>query len=422
MTDELNWKSAFSDDSMDGFIDKASNAKDKASRAKDAADDALDKAKHAKDEVSDLAGSSDEDASATASALNALPPSPTPQTTALQQAKVSPQVEAALPTQVRQPMPQASQSAPQANNGGGRPLRKIFGALVAVVPLAIAAFVFLGGGDDEPEPFPEIAAPSGAPEVVDSIAAPDQNVDDATSLAFVFPEGRTDEDLDGVAGSGCTPGDGPLSDGVWFGYANALSAGSLDFDLACAWSGQAAVDQAAITGDSLGAAAFFVTNENAAGRTITPSADAVGWPLVAGNNPSRLNYSNFATTPTDTGAPLPLPVWVYINSGQATEVIAQNPSDLKSASAAAPTSNCDSGDAPQDQFVQVVGIAANDPDKGLNFRELPDPGSPIVGTFDNDVVFSPTGGCHVFGDGAVWWEVTGQAISGWANSRFLTGV
>jgi hypothetical protein len=38
---------------------------------------------------------------------------------------------------------------------------------------------------------------------------------------------------DGAYGSGCSPGPGPLPDGIWFGFVAARSSDAFDFDLAC---------------------------------------------------------------------------------------------------------------------------------------------------------------------------------------------
>lgn len=38
---------------------------------------------------------------------------------------------------------------------------------------------------------------------------------------------------DGVAGSGCAPGAGPLPDGEWFGFVVSATDAAVDFDLAC---------------------------------------------------------------------------------------------------------------------------------------------------------------------------------------------
>ncbi len=472
MSGELNWESAFSDDSLDGLIDKASDAKRQA-------ESLIDKASEAKEKLSDTFGSNDE-ADTSRNQVNeshedvsaATPPAVTPEPAV--SASPAPQPEPARRSVSVQPPATGHQASPSEvvsggptqtpiqtpatarnnDDGGGLPVRKIVGALVAAVPLLIAGFVFLRDGGDvtaavcaeAEQRIAESEAGNMLGDSADSVL-PDRcksdeddegttsttTVDEGdesddgdgdggvTGLAFAFPDSQTDDDLDGVAGSGCTPGDGPLPDGAWFGYATNLTATTVDFDLACAWTGQAAIDQAATRGQQLGAASIYVTNDNTTGRSLTAGTDAKGWPLVSGANPNSMSYPNFASVPADSGLPLPLPVWVYINNGELTEIAVENPSTVLAASTT-PVWNCEEGDGPFDAVVQVFDIPANDPDGGLNIRQAPNSGSAKLGTYGNGTTFNPTGGCDRTASGSVWWEVTGQGITGWANSRYLDGL
>ncbi|MGH1505335.1 MAG: hypothetical protein ACRBI6_17425 [Acidimicrobiales bacterium] len=70
-------------------------------------------------------------------------------------------------------------------------------------------------------------------------------------------------------GSGCTPGEGSLPDGRWFGFVSSTAGGSIDFDLACWYTGAGAVAAAAETGDeSPPPNDYFVTNTNDAVRSV----------------------------------------------------------------------------------------------------------------------------------------------------------
>jgi hypothetical protein len=50
---------------------------------------------------------------------------------------------------------------------------------------------------------------------------------------------------DGAYGAGCSPGPGPLPDGIWFGFVAALSSDAFDFDLACIYP-HPVIDQAPV--------------------------------------------------------------------------------------------------------------------------------------------------------------------------------
>ena len=71
----------------------------------------------------------------------------------------------------------------------------------------------------------------------------------------------------GAAGSGCSPGAGPLPDGVWFGYVVAKSAADIDFDLACFYYGDIAYTEGAADGEEVNND-YYVRNVNPTLRTI----------------------------------------------------------------------------------------------------------------------------------------------------------
>jgi hypothetical protein len=81
-------------------------------------------------------------------------------------------------------------------------------------------------------------------------------------------------------GSGCTPGTpDSLPDGEWFGYVDDATSSSLDFDLACWFTGDAAVLASAEDGEeSPPPNDYYVRNVNPALRTLAVAADAeVAW-------------------------------------------------------------------------------------------------------------------------------------------------
>lgn len=79
---------------------------------------------------------------------------------------------------------------------------------------------------------------------------------------------------DEAEGSGCTPGQGDLGDGRWFGYVLATTSGSLEFDLACWFTGDAATRAAAEDGEeSPPPNDYYVRNVNETTRTLDVAAD-----------------------------------------------------------------------------------------------------------------------------------------------------
>ncbi|MDP9145715.1 MAG: hypothetical protein M3N43_13670 [Actinomycetota bacterium] len=81
--------------------------------------------------------------------------------------------------------------------------------------------------------------------------------------------------VDGSEGSGCTPGtDGTLPEGHWFGFVVSTAADSIEFDLACWFSGQAAIDAAAEDGEeSPPPNDYYIRNQNELTRTVVVWSD-----------------------------------------------------------------------------------------------------------------------------------------------------
>jgi hypothetical protein len=126
-------------------------------------------------------------------------------------------------------------------------------------------------------------------------------------------------------GSGCVVG-GVLTDGMWFGYVEAISGGEITFDLACFFTGTAAQDAAAADGDE--AIDFYIRNQNPATFTV---------PLDPGGTAYWLDATGDLTPlPIPMGDwPMPSPpgyqecphdfcsVWLFMNDGEVTELVEQ---------------------------------------------------------------------------------------------------
>jgi hypothetical protein len=110
----------------------------------------------------------------------------------------------------------------------------------------------------------------------------------------------------GALGSGCVPGPGSLPDGAWFGWVNAASDASLEFDLACIWPGR--IEPA-------------VSNESSTLRTLA-TTDAARVYRVDG---STISYADWLGQGVDSvgnapGLPSATPFWLFVNDDAITEL------------------------------------------------------------------------------------------------------
>ncbi|HEX2404425.1 MAG TPA: hypothetical protein VHM29_06950 [Acidimicrobiia bacterium] len=82
----------------------------------------------------------------------------------------------------------------------------------------------------------------------------------------------------GPSGSGCTPGDAiTLPEGEWYGVVVSASASGIEFDLACWFMGEAAVEAAAADGAEA-ANDYYVRNDNPLIRSLPVSSETeVTW-------------------------------------------------------------------------------------------------------------------------------------------------
>ena len=126
---------------------------------------------------------------------------------------------------------------------------------------------------------------------------------------------------DGAGGSGCTPGTGPLPDGVWFGYVEAIGATSVDFDLACFYFGDIAYTEGAEDGVEVDND-WYVRNVNPTLRTVPVAAGATVYELDAG-------YTGFLTVPFPDWPVDPAGLsswdffWLFVNGGEISEILEQ---------------------------------------------------------------------------------------------------
>lgn len=148
--------------------------------------------------------------------------------------------------------------------------------------------------------------------------------DDTTTSAFsgstIAPVTTTTAGSvnDRADGSGCTPGEGELPDGEWYGEIDSVSADEIEFDLACWFTGDAAVDAAAEDGqESPPPNDYYVRNQNTTLRTVPVGDDVmVVWYPQIGDPTSEttIPYDEWQSALGDRGE-LTLGIWIEIDNG-----------------------------------------------------------------------------------------------------------
>lgn len=128
---------------------------------------------------------------------------------------------------------------------------------------------------------------------------------------------------DGPSGSGCNPGDAAsLPEGEWFGFVEATSATGIEFDLACWFTGQAAIDASAEDGEeSPPPNDYYVRNESTLTRSlpVSPEVPVVWYP--EGGDPtteSQVDFETWAEAVVERG--FMFGVWLDVIDGEVHEI------------------------------------------------------------------------------------------------------
>lgn len=126
---------------------------------------------------------------------------------------------------------------------------------------------------------------------------------------------------DSAEGSGCTPGDGPLPDGDWYGLVTSRRNDSLDFDLACWFTGDAAVQASAEDGEeSPPPNDYYVRNSNPDTREVPigESVEVAFFPDGDPTNVTEIDYDDWAAMVATRG--YELGVWLKVEEGAISEI------------------------------------------------------------------------------------------------------
>jgi hypothetical protein len=126
-------------------------------------------------------------------------------------------------------------------------------------------------------------------------------------------------------GSGCAPGPGPLPDGIWFGFPTAWTTSSMDFDLACFYSGDAATAQATARGEeSPPPNDYIITNDNPTLRNVPVAAGATGYRLDNNIATVPVPFADFIADQGEFQNCFQFCLmWLYVNGGAVTEIVSQ---------------------------------------------------------------------------------------------------
>ncbi len=161
-------------------------------------------------------------------------------------------------------------------------------------------------------PPPTTAAPATTAAPTTTTIATVYAVEDNNNPAYYPAPVQAGSDL---FGSGCTPGPGPLPDGIWFGEIVNVGLNSFDFDLMCFAPNPPGSTEEDGIGD--------ITNSNPTLRTVPVNISAHVYVFDAAMNWMDMVYQTWSAFPTlGNGCPpsCPLDSWIYVNGGEATEI------------------------------------------------------------------------------------------------------
>ena len=192
--------------------------------------------------------------------------------------------------------------------------RKVMAVLLGSALLASCA----GPGADVVETT-EPSASSTAPTAVTTTTVPMSTT--SASPGTSSPP-TTVPDGDGASGSGCSPGDAAtLPEGEWFGLVVATSAGAIEFDLACWFTGDAAIDAAAEDGEeSPPPNDYYMRNENPQSRSLEVSSEAGAVWYPTGDPTMEVEGTFQEWVDGVAGRGFDFGVWLHVIDGQVVAI------------------------------------------------------------------------------------------------------
>ena len=127
---------------------------------------------------------------------------------------------------------------------------------------------------------------------------------------------------DQAEGSGCSPGPGPLGDGEWYGYVVTAEPSSVEFDLACWFTGDAAAQAAAEDGEeSPPPNDYYIRNDSDTLRTVPIGAGAeVIWFPEFGDPTSEATTTYEEWIAAIEGREFEVGTWLTIEGGEVVAI------------------------------------------------------------------------------------------------------
>lgn len=179
------------------------------------------------------------------------------------------------------------------------------------------------GGAGSPDPSFTTTTPPTADSTSTTAGATTTVQPATTSSSTPATSPPTTEPVDGPSGSGCSPGDAAsLPEGEWFGFVETTSATGIEFDLACWFTGQAAVDASAEDGEeSPPPNDYYVRNESTLTRSlpVSPEVPVVWYP--DGGDPTAETVVDFeAWAEAVVGRGFMFGVWLDVIDGEVHEI------------------------------------------------------------------------------------------------------
>ncbi|HSF87677.1 MAG TPA: hypothetical protein VLG28_18705 [Acidimicrobiia bacterium] len=185
--------------------------------------------------------------------------------------------------------------------------------------VALALVVSACGDDDDPATPPATELTTLAP--ITTTELPTTTAGD--SITTTSGSATTVIDTNVLAaGSGCMPSGDDLPDGEWFGYVASAAASAVEFDLACWFTGDAAVAAAAEDGEeSPPPNDYYVRNGNPLLRTVAVAEiPEVKWLPNVGDPATEesIAYADWLVQREERGLELQPGVWLIVENGEIT--------------------------------------------------------------------------------------------------------
>ena len=193
---------------------------------------------------------------------------------------------------------------------------------VTAVVLTAVLLASCNGGAESPDSSSTTTLPPTA-DSTSSTAAATTTVPPATTSSPTPTTSPPTTSEDGPSGSGCSPGDAAsLPEGEWFGFVGATSANGIEFDLACWFTGQAAIDASAEDGEeSPPPNDYYVRNESTMTRSlsVSPEVPVVWYP--EGGDPTTETVDDFEVwAEAVVGRGFMFGVWLDVIDGEVHQI------------------------------------------------------------------------------------------------------